>query len=432
MTIHRRSFIKASVIGTGMAVTAARAVTAGQPVDRVRIAQIGCGGQGQSLARRFHQNKHAEVVYVCDVDQSRREKTRSELGGKSQAISDFRRIIDDKSIHAVAIATPDHWHTPAALLAMEAGKHVYVEKPCSHNVMEGRLLIDSARRHNLHVQHGTHSRSINLIASAIAALRDNAIGQVLVAKAWNVQQRSEIGRAKPSQPPKNVDYDMWVGPAAYMPYQANRFHYNWHWWHNFGTGDTGNDGVHELDIARWGLGVTTHPSFVSAAGGKLAFDDDQQFPDTQFVAFDYPASDGTGGKRRQLIFEMRLWSRYGLESVDNGTAFYGTEGWMLLSKRGIVKVFDKKNKERQLKLPELRLDEHTVNFVETIRGNSKSLNAEIEVGHLSATLCHLANMSTRLGRSITFDPTNETIANDKDASALLGRSYRDSHWAKPI
>ncbi|MCA9210620.1 MAG: Gfo/Idh/MocA family oxidoreductase, partial [Planctomycetales bacterium] len=327
-------------------------------------------------------------------------------------------------------ATPDHWHAPAAILAAEAGKHVYVEKPCSHNVREGRLLVDAARRNKRLVQHGTQSRSMSLIAHAVQLLRDGIIGDVLTAKAWNVQKRGPIGKAQPSKPPSGVDYDLWVGPASWLPYQSNRFHYTWHWWHNFGTGDMGNDGVHELDIARWGLGVTEHPSTVAAIGGKLAYDDDQQFPDTQYVQFDYPG-DGRPGSRRQLIFEMRLWSRYGLQGFDNGNAFYGTSGWMLLSKRGALKVYDERNRELELKPSDLNLPAHDQNFINAIRGE-QPLTAEIEIGHLSATLCHLGNIATRLGRSLAFDPRTETVADDAEANRMLGREYRDGgHWATP-
>ncbi|MCH7726741.1 MAG: gfo/Idh/MocA family oxidoreductase, partial [Planctomycetes bacterium] len=237
------------------------------------------------------------------------------------------------------------------------------------------------------------------------------------------------GHAKPGNPPAGVNYDLWVGPAPMVPFQSNRFHYQWHWWFDFGTGDTGNDGVHELDIARWGLGVETHPTLVSAGGGKFSFDDDQQFPDTQLVSFDYPG-DGKVGNRRQLVFEMRLWSRYGLEGIDNGNAFYGTKGWMLLSKRGVLKVFDERNKEVPLKTDRPELAGHQQNFVDAIRGNGQ-LQAEIEVGHLSATLCHLANISTRLNRTVQFDPKTEQIVGDDEANALTHRKYRKGHWAVP-
>jgi predicted dehydrogenase len=220
---------------------------------------------------------------------------RRRSSGAKHAVSDLRRVLDDSSVDAVVVATPDHWHAPAAIMACEAGKHVYVEKPCSHNHRESRLLLDAARRNNVVVQHGTQSRSNELIAGAVQMLREGVIGDVLVAKAWNVQPRGNIGHKTPSDPPPGVDYDAWVGPAVFLPYQENRFHYNWHWWYNFGTGDIGNDGTHEIDYARWGLGVEGLPSTVTGLGGKYFHDDDQEYPDTTTSVFEWPG-DGAVGK----------------------------------------------------------------------------------------------------------------------------------------
>ncbi len=427
---NRRTFLRSTAVGVASASALASASSARAAAnDRVRVALIGCGGRGSSVGAGFARLENVDVTHVCDPDLARAGKATKSMAGNPQALKDFRIALDDKTVDAVIVATPDHWHAPAAILALDAGKHVYVEKPCSHNVREGRLLVEAARRNKKKVQHGTQSRSMSLLAHGVRLLREGAIGDVLVAKAWNVQKRGNIGHAKPGVPPSGLDYDMWVGPAPMLPYQSNRLHYNWHWWYNFGTGDTGNDGVHELDIARWGLGVETHPSSVSAAGGKFAFDDDQQFPDTQYVSFDYPG-DGKVGNRRQLVFEMRLWSRYRLEDIDNGNAFYGTKGWMLLSKRGVLKLFDERNKEIPIKGEAPKLVSHFQNFVDAIRENAP-LRAGIEVGHRSATLCHLANMSTRLGRTLRFDPQAETISGDDEGQALLSRSYRAGYWAVP-
>ncbi|MCA9202425.1 MAG: Gfo/Idh/MocA family oxidoreductase, partial [Planctomycetales bacterium] len=275
--MYRRTFLT-GVAMAAAAVPASRMARAAKANDRIRVGLIGCGGRGRGVAAGFAGLKEVEVAAVCDPDSGHAASTSQLLPNKPPVQVDMRRLLDDKSIDAVIVATPDHWHAPAAILAAEAGKHVYVEKPCSHNVREGRLLVDAARRNKRLVQHGTQSRSMSLIAHAVRLLGDGIIGDVLTAKAWNVQKRGPIGKAQPSKPPSGVDYDLWVGPASWLPYQSNRFHYTWHWWHNFGTGDMGNDGVHELDIARWGLGVTEHPSTVAAIGGKLAYDDDQQFP----------------------------------------------------------------------------------------------------------------------------------------------------------
>ena len=331
------------------------------------------------------------------------------------------------------IATPDHWHAPAAILACEAGKHVYVEKPQSHNLRESRLLLDAARRNNVVVQHGTQSRSAPLIAGAVQMLREGLIGDVLVAKAWNIQRRANIGHQQPSDPPPGVDYDAWVGPAEFVPFQQNRFHYNWHWWYNFGTGDIGNDGTHEIDYTRWGLGVEGLPATATALGGKYYFDDDQQFPDTATCAFEWP-SDGTVGNRRQLIFEMRIWSKNYPFNCDSGAEFYGTAGRMMLSKRGKLEVYDDRNKRIENAEPKQRpelIENHQLDFLDAIRSGRKP-NADVAHGHDSVALVHLANVAVRLGRSLELDPHQERIVGDEEANGLLSRTYREGgHWAVP-
>ncbi len=429
--LTRRKFMRqtgAGVLGA-TAMSVAPAAQAARANDKLVAALIGCGGQGPGVAGGVKGAGNVEIAYCCDPDDNRARQTAKELGGK--AISDLRVILDDKSVDAVVVATPDHWHAPASILALDAGKHVYVEKPCSHNIREGRLLVEAAKRTGRVVQHGTQSRSSGLIVQAIEMLRDGVIGDVLVAKAYNVQRRGSIGKHAPSSPPPGFDYDMWIGPAAMVSYQKNRHHYSWHWWYDFGTGDAGNDGVHEIDIARWGLGVKTHPTTIAGLGGKYFFDDDQEFPDTVNVSFDYPG-DGKVGSRRQLVFEMRLWSRYGLiEGNDNGNAFYGTKGWMFVTKRGKLKVYDERNREIEIKRERPRLHGHRDDFVKAIR-NGTTPRASIDKGHLSSSLCHLANIAVRLGRSLRFDPDKEVFLGDAAASRLLSRKYRDGgQWAIP-
>ena len=353
-------------------------------------------------------------------------------GKAAKLVGDLREILDDPSIDAVSIATPDHWHAPAAIMACEAGKHVYLEKPCCHNFREGQLLVEAARRHQRVVQHGTQQRSKRFTADAIQMLREGIIGDVLMAKAWNVQRRRNIGHQSPSQPPQGFDYDTWVGPAVMVPFRTNCHHYNWRWWYNFGTGDMGNDGAHELDYARWGLGVETLPSRVAGFGGKYSFDDDQQYPDTQTVVFEY----GSGSApRRQLLFEMRLWSRNYPYNCDSGAEFYGTAGKMMLSKRGKLEVLDDSNKRIPNPKPKqparLVHENHYEDFIDAIR-TGRTPNAEIEIGFRSAALCVLGNLATRIGRSIELDHQSHLIRNDDEANRLLGRSYREGgHWAVP-
>ncbi len=425
----RRQFLRCGAASAVGAISATRSF-ATTMADRQNIAFIGCGGRAGSLWPSFRD--HVRVAWACDPDASRATKFQK-LTGANHVTGDLRRVLDDKSVTAVVIATPDHWHAPAAILACEAGKHVYVEKPQSHNLLESRWLVDAARRNRVVVQHGTQSRSMPLITGAVQMLRDGVIGDVLVAKAWNIQSRRDIGHHQPTDPPPNVDYDTWVGPAAYLPYQSNRFHYDWHWWHNFGTGDIGNDGTHEIDYARWGLGVQGLPTTTMASGGKYFFDDDQQFPDTATCAFEWPG-DGKPGSQRHLIFEMRLWSKNYPFNCDSGTEFYGTAGRMLLSKRGKLEIYDDRNKRIENESPKQAgngIRNHQVDFLDAIRAGRKP-SADVAEGHDSVALVHLANIGLRLGRSLQVDPGPEQVVGDPEANKMLAGTYRqDGHWAVP-
>ena len=428
----RRSFLTHTAAATAGAVAAShgRPLSATGASDTLRLGLIGSGGRGVGLAQAFAEI--AQVAYVCDPDESQRGRVKEKINAK-HAVSDFRRVLDDKTIDGVVIATPDHWHAPIAIMACDAGKHVYVEKPQSHNFRESRLLVDAARRNQVVVQQGTQSRSNRLIAGGVQMLREGIIGDVLMAKAWNIQRRGSIGHQQPSAPPAGVDYDMWVGPAEFAPFQSNRFHYNWHWWYNFGTGDIGNDGTHELDYARWGLGVEGLPTTVMALGGKYSFDDDQQFPDTATCAFEWPG-EGKVGDRRQLIFEMRLWSNNYPFNCDSGVEFYGSKGRMLLSKRGKLEVYSERNERvedaKPKELPQL-IDNHQADFLDAIRSQRRP-NADVAIGHDSVALVHLSNIAARLGRSLHLETRAEQILEDDEANQLLGRTYRQGgHWAIP-
>lgn len=431
----RRDFLQAASTGMALAAstaTATSAVRAAQSAnEKIVVGLIGCGGRGTHNAGLFQKTPNVEVAYVCDVDDSRRATAAKTLGiAPGKAVADLRRVLDDKSVDAVIVATPDHWHSPASILACNAGKHVYVEKPISHNVREGRLLVEASSRNRTQVQHGTQSRSTLMMQEAVKLLREGIIGTVLVAKCWNIQRRGTIGRGQDTAPPAGFDYDSWVGPATMIPYRTNRVHSRWTWWHHFGTGDMGNDGVHDIDYTRWGLGVDTHPTKISAVGGKFFFDDDQEFPDTQQVSFEYPGS-GKPGDRRMLIYEQRLWSTNYPHHCDSGAEFYGTKGQMFLSRRGKIQVLADGNKSVEVAIkPEGQNDAaHVRNFCEAIRGNAK-LTADALTGHFSASLCHLGNIATRLGRSLMFDPATEQIVGDDEANGLVRRQYRE-HWSTP-
>jgi predicted dehydrogenase len=431
----RRSFLQqtgAGVAGIASLTSASYAQVAGAN-ERMLIGVIGPGGMGSNHIQTLNTQKDIQIAKVCDVDQNRlvaAAKLATQDGREPQQVTDMRRILEDRDIAAVFIATPDHWHAPATLLALEAGKHVYVEKPCAHNIREGRLMVDAARRHRKICQVGTQTRSSEHAITAMQLLREGAIGDILAVRVWNSQLRRNIGKLKPTDPPATLNYDSWVGPAPMLPYQANRLHGVWRWWYNFGTGDMGNDGVHDLDIGRWGLGVDTHPSTVTALGGKYFFDDDQEFPDTQTVVFEWPSA-GKNGRKKQLIFEQRIWSPYKMEGYENGDAFYGTSGMMIFGKESGWKLYGPRNKEIKSMEGSPNLLAHHRNFFDCIRkGEAARPNADIEIGHLSATLCHLGNIATRVRRVLNFDPKTEEILNDKEASPLVRRQYRD-HWATP-
>jgi predicted dehydrogenase len=426
---NRRSFLKTAAAGTA-ALSAATYAGAQGSNERIVVGIIGPGGMGSNHLSALRGQRDVRISHVCDVDRNRlaaAAKAAAADGREPGAVTDMRRVLDERDVHAVFIATPDHWHAPASLLAMDAGKHVYVEKPCSHNIREGRLMIDAARRHRRVLQVGTQTRSSQHAITAMQALREGAIGEILAVRVWNSQLRRNIGRVQPSEPPAHLDYDTWVGPAPMVPYRSNMLPGSWRWFYHFGAGDMGNDGVHDLDVGLWGLGVTTHPSTVTALGGKYFFDDDQEFPDTQTCVFEWPAEGRQ--KKKQLIFEQRIWTPYTMEGHENGDAFYGTNGMMIFGKGSGWRLFGPRNKEIRNGSGSPDLLAHHRNFFACIR-NGERPNADIEINHRASTLCHLGNIATRVRRMLHFDPKTEEIQNDKEAGPLVRRQYRD-HWATP-
>ncbi|HZN36802.1 MAG TPA: Gfo/Idh/MocA family oxidoreductase [Pirellulaceae bacterium] len=431
--MNRRDFLNSSATFVTAAALASAAklglAAAGEPLN---VAVIGPGGMGSSHLRLLSVRKDLRVAYVCDVDANRlaaAAKVVEQNGGSPKAVKDLRQVLDDKSVDAVWIATPDHWHSPAAILAVEAGKHVYVEKPMSHNVREGRLLVEAARRNKKVVQVGTQSRSTPTVMRAMEIVKSGQIGDVLVAKAWNSQLRGSIGKKQPSTPPPHLDFGLWLGPAPERPYQDNLLHGIWRWWYDFGAGDIGNDGVHDIDIARWGLGVTGAPSTVAALGSKFFFDDDQQFPDTQYCVFEWPG-DGRPGQKRQLIFEQRDWSPYVQEGYENGAAFYGTKGLLVMGHTSGFQVFGPRNAPGEKGSGGVDLPAHHQNFLDCIKNGGRPA-ADAEEGHQTAVLVHLANIACRVQRTLHLDPAAEKIVGDDEAQKLIRRTYRDGHWAVP-
>jgi predicted dehydrogenase len=398
------------------------------PSNRVTIALMGVRGRGRSLTQAFAQMPDVNIAYVCDVDSTVVEAAYQiiEASGRRRPplVADIRRCLEDKSVDAVVMGTPIHWHAPGTILACQAGKDVYVEKPVSHNVAEGALMVQAARRHRRIVQAGTQLPSLPVTRRFDAYCNSGKLGRVLMAKVWNVQLRRNIGR-KPDEPvPPGLDYDIWTGPLPPLPFNRNRFHstVNWHW--HYGCGDIGNDGVHELDIARRALRVGL-PNRVSGMGKKLYFDDDQQTPDTMNITYDY------GDKVIQ--YEQRLWNPYGLETCDNGVAVYGDQAVAQFGhfrgKQWGFRVYDAKNilvHEDQHDGTSVDMP-HARDFLNCVKTRTAPM-VEIEDGHLSTSLAHLGNIVARTGRAIQC--SGAAIENDNEASALLRRQYRQ-HWSTP-
>jgi predicted dehydrogenase len=427
---HRRTFLKN--IGLGAAAWTAGGKTVGaESNERVVVGVIGPGGMGSSHVRLLAARTDVEIASLCDVDQQRLAKgvamVESATGKKPDAVRDLRHLLENDRIDAVFIATPDHWHAPAAILALDAGKHVYVEKPCCHNIREGRLMADAVQRNGKCLQVGTQSRSTDCVREAIERVHEGQIGDVLVAKAWNSQRRSSIGKTKPSNPPEYLDFDLWLGPAPVAAYRSNMLPSIWRWWYDYGCGDVGNDGVHDIDVALWGLGVATHPSTAACLGGKYFFDDDQQFPDTQYAIFEY----GDGCRSKQLIYEQRIWSPYAQDGYANGAAFYGTKGVMIVGHTRGWRLYGERNRLVAQRDGPVDLKAHHDDFLDVVRGRKQATNADVLAGHRAATIVHLANISARTGRTLQFDPQSEQILEDPEAAAMVGRHYREGHWAVP-
>jgi len=432
----RREFLKTSAVAAAATLLSSeQPLQADEKTNLIRVGLIGPGGMGSGHLRLLSARKDVQVTWVCDVDQKRLDDAakivKDGSGTSPQVTGDLRKVLADPAVDAVFIATPDHWHAPAAILALDAGKHVYVEKPCCHNVREGRLLADAVKRTGKRLQVGTQSRSTDCVREGIERIQKGEIGEILVVKAWNSQRRGSIGKAQPGSPPPHLDFDAWLGPAPEVAWRPNLLHGVWRWWYDFGCGDIGNDGVHDIDVALWGLGVETHPSRVTCFGQKNYFDDDQQFPDTQYAVCEYPVAGNPPGRCKQLIFEQRIWSPYVQEGYENGAAFYGTEGVLIMGHTVGWRLFGPRGKLIAERTGAADLAAHHQNFFDAVRDPSKNLNASVDAGRLSATIVHLANIAARTGQVLEFDPEKERITNGEAANSMVRRKYREGHWAVP-
>jgi predicted dehydrogenase len=457
--------VGADVFGTRVGASAQASNRVIGANDKVVCASIGIRGQGNSLKRGFAKLKNVEIKTLCDVDENLFASRANDAtllkdvpGFKPGYVQDMRRVLDDKDIDAVIIATPNHWHALATIWALQAGKHVYVEKPASHTVLEGRLMTNAARAYNKIVQVGTMNRSRPAVIQAIKFMQGGGIGKVYMARGLCFKPRPNIGQYPDGPQPAGdkphaftvggrgdvgpytaeylakVDYNMWIGPAPSKPFNRNRFHYNWHWQWDYGNGDTGNQGPHQFDIARWGLGKNEHPIKISSMGGYFGEKPTaQETPDMQTALFEY--ADGT-----VLEFGTRGEHTPDEGGVRIGNIFFGSKGWLWIDETGRnwqsymgprgdknEKGPGSENKDANAAPVGLTTEEggHYGNFISAIRANDpKVLTCDILEGHLSSTLPHLANIAYRVGDTILFDPKTETVKDNKKANELLTREYR--------
>ena len=446
--MERRDFVKMTVAGTLAAGNApllwGNSHRWQGANDRVRMGVVGIRGMGQSHIKEFSSLPNVEVAALCDVDENLYPeiiKTHFTDQGRPRPkiYSDMRLLYEDKEIDAVTIVTPNHWHALAAIWAIQAGKHVTVEKPVSHNFFEGQKLVEAAAKYRVIVQHGLEQRSNPCARTAVEYLRSGAMGEIYMAKGLCFKWRDTIGHYDDEPVPPGVHYDLWLGPAPSRPFNRNRFHYNWHWNWDYGCGDIGNQGVHELDVARWGLGVTL-PTRISTSGAHFLFNDDQQTPNVLMALFEFDAPAQSGDRKKILQFEVRGWitnreAGLGEEKSDSapggymisdentiGNVFYGSNGYMVKDVNAWRTFLGRK---REPGPSGQGLGNHYLNFIDAIRANNQDLaNGNIVEGHYSAALAHLANISYRLGRSLNFDPEAGHFVGDEEADRLLRRQYR--------
>ncbi len=421
--LDRRDFLGVSA-SAGLALgLPARAAVKGAN-DRILVGVMGTGGRGTGLAGLFEGLPNCQVAYVCDVDQKRMENAASIVSKKKnntpKTVTDFRRILDDKNVDVLVVATCNHWHAPAAILACSAGKNVYVEKPCSHNPREGELLVEAARKNKKSVQMGNQRRSWPRVIEAIQQVRDGVIGRAWFAQAWYLNNRPTIGKGMTAPVPEGLDYDLWQGPAPRRPFRSNYLHYNWHWFWHWGNGELGNNGIHMIDLCRWGLGVD-YPSHVTSSGGRYRFEDDQETPDTHIVSFSFPD--------RKTI----TWEGLSCTQLPSGKSadviFVGDKGSLMITGTGYT-ICDPKGKEIRKETGSGSDSVHAGNLLDAIR-SGKALNSEIEEGHKSTLLCHLGNIAHRTGRALRTDPKNGHILEDREAMALWTREY-EKGWEPKV
>ena len=432
--MFRREFIEQS-LAAGVIYSSTAHLAYAQPAKslangKITIAAVGVKGRGGHVLTAFAGLPEVDVKYICDIDESvlaaRIAGVEKQTGRKPQGIKDYRTAIDDKSVDALVIGTPDHWHALPTIHACQAGKDVYVEKPDGHNISEGQTMVAAQRKHSRIVQMGTQARTGPHLLSLMEYLKPGPLGKVRFAKAWESAKQGSIGHAADRDPPSGVDYDQWLGSAPLRKFNPMRFHGNWRWFFDYGTGDLGNDGVHRLDMARWALTtaaaakgekVPEMPRAISSLGGKYYFDDDQEWPDTLMTTYDFAPG-------YLLTYEMRVWNSYPLHEEEEGAAVYGDQGYVVIG-NSRWRAFDAKGKLIKEDKAGYNDIGHAKNFLDCMRSRQKP-NADLEtVGHPSSLLCHLGNAAWRAGRQLKFDKETYTFVGDNDANQFLTRAeYR--------
>lgn len=426
----RRSFLKTTAAASaGLAFSAKSYGSILGANNQIRIAIIGVNGRGKALTKSSLNVSDVSISHICDVDSQAVEQVQmmvKEATSESpKGEGDFRKILDDPEVDAIAIAAPDHWHAPMAIMALKAGKHVYVEKPCGHNPHEGEMLVEAQKKYGKVVQMGNQQRSSPTSIEAVKRINEGIIGRAYYGKAWYANNRGSIGTGKSAPIPEWLDYELWQGPAVRMPYQDNLVHYNWHWFKNYGTGEICNNGTHEIDICRWALGVD-NPIRVTSSGGRYQFEDDWEFYDTQVATFDYEDN-------KTIVWEGMSCNATKFHNRGRGALIRGTEGSILLDRNGYL-LYDKggkvveevKEKERSATTDTIgagALDVyHMDNFMAAIR-DGQTQNSPIDEGHKSVLICHLGNIAQYTNSVLEIDPTDGKILNNKEAMKYWSREY---------
>jgi predicted dehydrogenase len=433
----RRVFLQS--LGGGVIASACGGLARAAPSERVRVGIMGAGGRALSLIHSFAANPQVEVVAIADLDANRLpgglEAAEQKQGQRPRGESDFRRLIDDPSIDALVVGTPDHWHAIPTILACQAGKDVYVEKPDSHNIEEGRRMVAAMRKHGRIVQMGSQHRATARLQSAMEFAASGKLGRCLVAKAWESTRQGAIGHPADGTPPAGVDYDMWIGPAPKRPFNVNRFHGRWRWLYDFGTGDLGNDGVHRLDMAVAVLNAACAarneppvglPTKISAAGGKWYFDDAQEFPDTLQVNYEFTAD----GPPRLLTYEMRIWAPYHYLGHSEGSAVFGDEGYLVIGNSAWT-AHGRGGEVLARGEGDSHEAPHVQDFIDCIKSRKKPYCDLETIGHPASVLCHAGNIAARVGRTLTLDVQSETFVDDAEANALRTRPEYRKPWILP-